>query len=62
MDVLAGQPIRSRNQYQLKRSHPSLVPQPVQTRSTKFGPTVTIISIDLLGGQMPLGLLGYGRL
>lgn len=58
MDIVARQAIGSGNQHALEGRKGSTITQAIQTGAVKLGATIPIIAIDVLVGQMPLGMLG----
>ena len=53
MDVVAGQPIRGRDQNQVNFTQRGLLAQPLQTRPGQLGPAIAIISKNPFFGQFP---------
>ena len=56
MDIVAGQPIRSRHHDQFKGGQRGTIPQPIQARPIELGPAIAVIPIDVLFRQMPVGM------
>ena len=56
MNIIAGQAIRSRDKHPLKGRQGGPVPHPIQPRALELRPTLAVIAIHMLRGQMPVGL------
>src|SRR6266496_444843 len=59
MDIVARQAIGCSDQEQLEGGKRSAITQAIQTRPVEFGPTISIITVNVLVGQMPVRLLGH---
>jgi len=59
MYVFAGQSIRCGYQDQLEWCHAGGIPQPIQTRTIEPRTRVTIVAINMLRCQLPIGVLSY---
>ena len=58
MDVMAREAIRGRAQDTRTGRHGSVVAEPVEARTVELAPAIALIALDLLVGNMPLGLGG----
>jgi hypothetical protein len=56
MDIVAGQPIRSRHHDPFTGGQRGTIPQAVQARPVALGPALAVIPIARLFRQMPVGL------
>jgi len=56
MDKRAREPIGGGDQHHLKGGKGGMVAQPVQTRAIELCAAVAIVAIDMLLGQVPVGI------
>ena len=61
MDIVARQTIGCGDQYLLEGGKGGVVAQAIQARAIELGAAIAIIAIDVLVGEMPLGMLGHMR-
>jgi hypothetical protein len=59
MHVFTCQSIRCGYQDQLESCHAGGISQPIQARTIELGTRVTIVTINMLRCQLPIGVLGY---
>src|SRR5262245_52476624 len=62
VDIVARQTIGSGEQHKLKGGKRSTVAQAIEARAIELGAAISIIAIDMLVGEMPLGMLRDMRL
>ena len=54
--IVAGQPIGGREQDPLKGGQGGPIPQPIQAGTVELAPTIAVIAVDVVLGQMPIRL------
>jgi hypothetical protein len=55
MDIVTRQPVGSGHEHQVEGGQDRAIPQPIQTGPVEFGPTIAVIAVDILLGEMPVG-------
>ena len=58
MDIGAGESVGRGEHHTFERRERRVVAQPVQAGSAQFGPTVAIVTVDVLFGEAPLWVRG----
>src|SRR6516164_10058996 len=56
MHIIAVETIWGGNQYTFKGRHSGPIPEAIETGPVKCRPAITIITIDVLFGDMPIGV------
>ena len=59
MDIVAGEAIRGRDEYPFKDSESRAVAQGIQAWAVELRSAVAIITVDVLLGEVPVGLGGH---
>jgi|SRR5215475_2334517 len=59
MHIIAGQAIWGGDQDAVKGRHGGPIPETIETGTVECGPAIAIIPIDVLIGDMPLGMRGH---
>src|SRR3990172_9356759 len=62
MNVFTCPSIRCGNQDQFESCHAGGISQPIQARTIELGTRVTIVAINMLRCQLPIGILSYSLL
>ena len=58
MDIVASQAIRGCDQDAFNDCHGDAISQPVEPRSLESGAAVSVVAVDVLVGDMPIGVRG----
>jgi hypothetical protein len=58
--IIAGSAIRGGDQETFKGCHGGSIPEAIETGTVEGGPAIAVITIDVLFGDMPLGVRRHG--